>query len=314
MDSEVLARWEREVAAGTVTGDLIAEVRAHPRFGDALRNSVDGAVAHVAADPLLHRNFRDVGHVMLASLALYLDASGGLTHRRLRDLSVGTGALSSGRATAILLHLQLIGYVTVAPGHRNGATRAYVPTERMKTAYRKRLLIDLESIALIAPEIRSLTANFDDAAFRAYMAAMGEFLLTLGPRSHPDLKEFDALANRNSAVLAIYMLVQAAYRDGPFPQPGEARVSASAMARRLSVSRMHVQRLLREAEAAGFIARTSPESVMVTPLLCDRLGLWAALLFTLNGSIAWRALKTLGRDRAGVEARTTAYADSRAVQ
>ena len=313
MSSDDLERWEREVGGGALTDDLVAQVRSHPRFGEALKNSVDRAIAHVAADPLLHRNFRDLGHVMLASLALHLDATGGLTHRRLRELSAGSGALSSGRATALLLHLQVIGYVNAAPDHRNGSTRLYVPTGRMKDAYRRRLLIDLESIAMIEPELCRLTANFDDAAFRAYMAAMGEFLRTLGPRYHPDLKEFDALANRHSGVLAIYMLVQAAWRSGPFPQPGEARISASAMATRLDVSRMHVQRLLRAAEAAGFIRRTGSESVMVTQLLCDRLSLWTVLLFTLNGAIAWRALKRL-RGRNETQEISGAYAESRAVQ
>jgi DNA-binding GntR family transcriptional regulator len=97
-------------------------------------------------------------------------------------------------------------------------------------------------------------------------------------------------------MLVLYMLVQAAYRDGVFPQPGPASVSASGMARRLGCSRMHVQRLLREAERAGFITRLGVEGIAVTPLLCDRLSLFATLLFTLNGAIARRALRKLGRD------------------
>lgn len=295
MDSD-LERWERDVTSGQATA-LIAEVRAHPHFHEALHASVTKALDYVATDPVLHSTFRDIGQVMLASLALYLDATGGMTHRRLRELSEGSGALSSGRATAMLWHLQLIGYVTAETGHTRGKTRAYIPTERMKAAYRKRLLIDLESIAMLAPQARPLTEHFDNDMFRAYMAEMGAYMRMLGPRSHPDLKDFDALASRNAGVLLIYVLAQAVYQDGPFPQPGRTQLSASAIGRRLGVSRMHVLRLLREAEQAGFIQREGSEGITVTPLLCDRLGLFAALLFTLNGAIVNRTLKSLAASR-----------------
>jgi hypothetical protein len=295
MDSE-LERWERDVTIG-LSSSLIDDVRAHPRFSEALHASVTKALDHVATDPVLHSTFRDIGQVVLASLALYLDATGGLTHRRLRDLSEGSGALSSGRATAMLWHLQLIGYVTAQTEHTRGKTRAYIPTERMKAAYRARLMIDLESIALLAPEAGAVTENFDDDMFRVYMAEMGAYMRTLGPRTHPDLKDFDALANRNAGVLLIYVLAQAVHRDGSFPQPGHTQISASAIGRRLRVSRMHVLRLLREAEQAGFIVREGNEGITVTPLLCDRLSLFAALLFTLNGAIVNRTLNALAARR-----------------
>src|SRR5690242_7761717 len=121
MSSGVLERWEREV--GETSDDLIAAVRSHPRFGEALHHSVTKAIDHITIDPQLHGTFRDLGHVMLASLALFMDATGGLTHRRLRDLSANSGALSSGRAAALLLRLQFIGYVKGAPDHKNGSVQ-----------------------------------------------------------------------------------------------------------------------------------------------------------------------------------------------
>src|ERR1700753_1491958 len=139
MSSGVLERWEREL--GETSAELVASVRSHPRFGEAVRHSVTRAIEHITVDPLLHSTFRDLGHVMLASLALFMDATGGLTHRRLRDLSANSGALSSGRAAAVLLRLQFIGYVSGASDHKNGSTRIYVPTDKMKSAYRRRLMI-----------------------------------------------------------------------------------------------------------------------------------------------------------------------------
>lgn len=317
VNSGVLERWERDV--GEPGTDLIASVRTHPRFGDAMRNSVEKALAHIAVDPQLHSTFRDLGHVMLASLALFMDATGGLTHRRLRDLSANSGALSSGRAAALLLRLKLIGYVTGAADHRNGSVRIYVPTDRMKNAYRRRLMIDLESIAMLAPEAGPVLAAFDNEAFRTYMAEMGRLMLALGPRHHRDLEAFDAITNRNSGMLFLYMLVSEAWKGGAFPQPGLVHINASVMARTLGVSRMHILRLLREAEAGGFIERRGADAAMVTPLLCDRLSLWMALFFTTNGAILWRAMKAQGKKPAsgGHTPRvmtSDGYADSLAVQ
>jgi hypothetical protein len=290
MGSGVLERWESEV--GETSAELLASVRAHPRFGEAMQHSVTKAIAHIAADPLLHSTFRDLGHVMLASLALFMDATGGLTHRRLRDLSANSGVLSSGRAAAVLLRLQFIGYVTGAADHKNGSVRIYVPTEKMKTAYRRRLMIDLEAIAMLAPEAHAVVADFDNEKFRAYMATMGRLLLSLGPRHHPDLTAFDSITSRNSGVLFLYMLVNDAWTRGAFPQPGVAPFNASAMARKLAVSRMHVLRLLREAETAGYVERRGADSVFVTPRLCDHLSLWMALFYTTNGAILSQLIRT----------------------
>jgi len=315
MSSGVLERWESEV--GETSAELIARVRAHPRFGEALHHSVKKALNHITIDPVLHNTFRDLGHVILASLALFMDATGGLTHRRLRDLSANSGALSSGRAAALLLRLQFIGYVRGDPEHKNGSVRIYVPTEKMKTAYRKRLLIDLESIAMLAPEAQATVDAFDNDTFRAYMAEMGRLMLSLGPRNHPDLTAFDALTNRNSGVLFLYMLVNEAWKDGGFPAPGPVRINASGMARALGVSRMHILRLLREAGMAGFIERDGTDTALVTPLLCDRLSLWFALFYTTNGAILARVMTAAAKRLSHTPRVMTSgggYADSLAVQ
>jgi hypothetical protein len=310
-----LERWERE--AGETSAELIAAVRAHPRFGEALHHSVTKAIEHIAVDPLLHSTFRDLGHVMLASLALFMDATGGLTHRRLRDLSANSGVLSSGRAAALLLRLQFIGYVKGAQDHKNGSVRIYVPTDKMKAAYRKRLTIDLESIAMLAPEAQPVADNFDDDRFRAYMAEMGKLMLALGPRHHPDLAAFDAITARNSGVLFLYILAKEAWKGGAFPQPGTIHLNASGMARTLGVSRMHVLRLLREAEAGGYIERQDGETATVTAPLCDHLSLWMALFYTTNGAILARVLKAEAVRPAPRTPRVMTnggYADSLAVQ
>jgi hypothetical protein len=184
----------------------------------------------------------------------------------------------------------------------------------MKTAYRKRLLIDLESIAMLAPEAQPIVDNFDDEKFRAYMATMGRIMLALGPRQHPDLIAFDAITSRNSGVLFLYMLVKEAWKDGAFPQPGQIRINASGMARALGVSRMHILRLLREAEAAGFLQRHGGDNAFVTPLLCDRLSLWTALFYTTNGAILSHLIKMEAKKATSRVMTSGGYADSLAVQ
>jgi hypothetical protein len=295
----ILEDWEREV--GDVSDETIAAIRALPQFSDAVRTAVRQAIAHLKADPAQHANFRDSGRMILAMLALYLDATGGLTHRRLRDLSANSGALSAGRATAMLLHLQFIGFATAAPEHRNGMPRVYKPTEPMRRAFRARAQIDLESLAVMVPQVAPLVARFDDAAFKAYVTALGDLMLSLGPRHHEDLKDLDALAGRNSAMLLLYILMDAADDGGAFPRAGKVSISASALARQLNCSRMHVQRVLRDAERAGLVTRDGADGLAVTPLLCEKFSIWIALLFMVVGVIARRTMAALQNQPAAQE-------------
>lgn len=296
--TEGLDRWETELriaSVTTVSAEGIADFLAHPRLRDAIRHTISGALAVCDADPDAHANFRDVGRFVLGLIALYLDATGGLTHRRLREISGEAGTLSGGRATAILLHLRMIGYVTAESTRADGSARLYVPTKRMKDVYRRRFRIELESLAMIEPEVEDLLARLEeDDVFRIVMAQLGALIGQGQQRQEIALKRYDAITAKSSGTIIMFNLLAAADQAMDFPVPGFARVSVSALSRRFRVSRAHVLRVLREAEEAGFLSRREDgEGVIIHQLLCDTFRLYYAIVHIIMAGVAYRTLETL---------------------
>ncbi len=292
-----LARWDIEIGDGErgVLADAVADFLAQPRLSDAIRHTVECALEVCDNDTDAHANFRDVGRMLLGTIALYLDATGGLTHTRLREISGVAGTLSAGRATAILLHLRMIGYVTAQSKRADGSARLYVPTKRMKDIFRRRLRIEFESLAMIEPETEELLTRLDeDEAFRLLIANFGVLIGRGGNRPEIELKHYDAITAKSSGTIIMFNLFHAADQGLQFPSPGIARVQISQMARRFRVSRAHVLRVLREAEEAGFITRrVDGEGVVIHPLLCDTFRLYYAIVHIILGAVAHRTLTTL---------------------
>ena len=226
-----------------------------PGLDDAIRSSVRGAVAYYDAAPALHRDVKDVSRFMLGVLALYLDASGGLTHRRLRELSGKSGILSAGTATAVLLRLQLIGYVTRAEA-ANGHSRPYRPTPAMEAAFRGRMRIEFEALTHVTDQVDLILARFDEPeVFAMLMAMMGDQSMMAAGSPNPDIAAFNALAVRAAGLLILFEVMAKADTGGAFPPVGEVELSVAAIARRYQVSRSHVLSVLRDIEAAGWIEK-----------------------------------------------------------
>lgn len=243
---------------------------ARPGLDDAMRASVHGAVAYYDAAPTLHRDVKDVGRFMLGVLALYLDASGGLTHRRLRELSGKSGIVSAGTATAVLLRLQLIGYVTrIEAG--NGHSRPYKPTDTMEAAFRGRMRIEFEALRHVTDEVDQMLARFDDPeVFAMLMTMMGDQSMQAAGSPNPDIEAFNKLAVRSAGLLILFDVMHQADTGGAFPPVGEVQVSVAAIARHYDVSRSHVLSVLRHIERAGWIDKRPGDGVwLLTPALRD---------------------------------------------
>ncbi|MDO8380602.1 hypothetical protein [Phenylobacterium sp.] len=260
--------------------NALGAMLAKPELDEAMRRSVRGAVAYYDAAPILHRNVKDVSRFLLGVVALYLDASGGLTHRRLRELSGKSGILSAGTATAVLLRLQLIGYVTRGEAP-NGLPRLYKPTSVMAKAFRERMRIELESVALLEPGVRTLLDDLDDAeTFGAFMAVMGEQSMQAAGAPNHDIAPFNALSLRSAGLLILFDLMMRADRGGPYPPQGEVEVSVAALARRYEVSRSHVLSVLRDIEAAGWMTRAGVDATWVlTPALGETVRIFYGITY-----------------------------------
>lgn len=279
----------------------IQAMRADPRLPAAMRHSVLNSIAYYDAAPVMHRNLKDVSRFVLGVVALYLDATGGLTHRRLRELSGQTGIISTGTATALLLRLRLIGYVASAETLPNGATRLYRPTQAMIVAFRDRMTIELHAAVLVDPRIQPVLDQIDvPDVFPTLMSVIGQDAVNAARNPRPDAVAIDRLSMRAAGMLIMFHLMAAADDGGAFPPVGEAEVSISELAKRYEVSRSHVLTVLRDAEGFGLIHRAAENRWRLEPQLGEVFRTFYAVLYMgiIKAARAAQAALATGRQKA----------------
>ena len=234
----------------------IQAMRDDPRLTEAMRHSVTRALEYYRANPLMHRNLKDVGRFVLGAVALYLDATGGLTHRRLRTLSGQSGLISAGAASAVLLRLRLIGYVTPEGPQVNGQIKLYRPTAAMSEAFRERLRIELEAASVFNPRVAAVLQRLGEPeVFPTLMAILGPDTIAAARHPHPDTAGLDRISTRTAGMMLMFRILSEADQGGDFPPAGEVAISVSGLAREFEVSRSHVLTVLRDAEQAGLMTR-----------------------------------------------------------
>lgn len=270
---------------------------AHPRFDDALRHSVRSALAYFHANPVLHRNVKDVGRLILGVVALYLDATGGLTHRRLRTLSGQTGVVSAGTATAVLFRMRTIGYVVRDEGVGGGVARRYRPTPEMIQSFHDRMKIELDAAAMLVPEVAPISDRLGEPeVFRAVFTALGRESIVAASQPRAELEVLNRLSVRSAGILVLYDLLAAA-DDGvsPFGSPAEVVISVSALARKYEISRSHVLSLLRDLEMADFVCRAGRDGRWaLRPALGDSLRKFFGVIYLGMAFVAAQASEALG--------------------
>ncbi len=273
----------------------IAAVRAQPRFHEAFRHTMLGVLQLSDRGSEFHRIIVDNLTTVLGVTALHLDATGGLTHRRLRDFAGVKGALSGGRISAVLLRMQMIGYVHAATQPVQGAVKVYRPTLKMTAAFQVRFRLELESILIMAPEMADQLAYYDTPeGFRAFMALLGAYAADAVRRPRPELRALEMFGTRRAGGLVLAALIVAAAEAADrFPAAGPAVISMAALSRRFRVSRTHILRLLREAEAVGFFTRGAADGEgVVQPALVEALEIYCAACwigFAVLADLAMRA-------------------------
>lgn len=270
---------------------------AHPKFDDAMRHSVRAALAYFQINPLLHRNVKDVGRLILGVVALYLDATGGLTHRRLRTLSGQTGVISAGTATAVLFRMRAIGYVVRDEGGVGGVARRYRPTPEMIETFHDRMKIELDAAAMLMPQIAPITDRLGEPqVFAAVFTALGRESIVAASQPRAELDVLNRLAVRSAGMLVLYDLIAAA-DDGvsPFGGPCEVEISVSALARKYEISRSHVLSLLRDLEAADFVCRAGRDGLWaLRPALSESLRKFFGVIYLGMAFVAAQAAEALG--------------------
>lgn len=301
MDFAWWRRWEPVLDGGQAPWATVGEMRAQPGFHEALAQAMGRFLRLVDGDEEFSRTMPDFESLLLGGLVLYLDATSGLTHRRLREVAGLRGMLSGGRISALLMRMQMIGFVKAAGDHRPGTQKIYRPTPRMTGAFRVWVIAMLESIQVMAPGTQALLRPLaEPEGFGAFMAVLGKRIVdsvveVLDEPDNERLAAITAIGARRGGSQVLYILMMAAAEAaGHFPATGPAQVSVSALAVRCRVSRTQILKILRRAEAGALIARTGAEGeVEVLPALVDSVAEVYAGIFVGMAASAHRALSGL---------------------
>ena len=253
-------QWEEPQEAGPrEVAEAFEVLRAHPRFAEAVRACAEHAVALYDANRLLNVVVSDRGRFLLALMALHLHRSTpeGLTPRALRAACAAWGICSPGRVSAMLALMQWGGYLTPGPGQR------LTPTEKFMALHRERWRSQLSAAGMVAPAAAEMARRLDEADMLGRFASAQAELFFRGFRP---LDFAPAIRFSAERVAGLLMLVDLALRHWRAPAGTPVELSVSDLSRRFSVSRPHVNGVLREAQERGLLRREGELAHVLAPL------------------------------------------------
>jgi hypothetical protein len=242
-----LMRWN---AKGGQPPEAFARLQNDPDFPHALRALARNMIEAGERDKALDGIFKDAGRYVAAMCAAYLHASGGLTLPRLKELCASLGILSMGRARALLLYLRYLNYVRPLP-QTHGEPQIYVPTDAFVQTWRGHMRAALGSIQIFEPAVEDLIGALDDTDVLNHFSKLHSDNLFASARStDQNMAFFRVFMQRYAGSQIVWMILLA---DKDCPPSGPVAFSVSAAARKFNVSRMHIKRLLNDAEREGLI-------------------------------------------------------------
>lgn len=255
----------------------------HPGFREAQRASYQAALDYCREHPAMQATISDMGSFLLCMVALYLDATGGISHRRLRELLGKTGVVSAGRATALLWQLRRKDFVVA--GRDCDGKPCFIPTAAMREAMEERVRHELRAAVHVEPGLQNQLARFDEPkVFAAVWRRLGTDLLEAAVREHPSLTNFHCIGDRAYGYAITYAIAAA-----DWDCEGAAAPAGAALARTFRTSRSHVFRVLKLMEQFGYLQERNNER-FVTPLLRETLKEFQCMTYAGALRAAHRAL------------------------
>lgn len=242
----------------------MAALRQQPGFVMAVDQAMRGLLSMYRGHLLPNRILNDRGRLALALCTLYLhhdpDRNGvGLTVTRLTNLCQDTGLCSRGRAKAMILLMRWAGFLEVGRASDarapSGRTRPLVPTQRLVDEQTRRWLIMSGALALLDPVGGRILAGLENPGF------FGALIRQLGRRYVAGIRLLETapalalFAERDGGLMMAFLLAMGANDAQAAGSETPAAVSISALARGCHVSRAHILKLAREAEAEGLLRR-----------------------------------------------------------
>jgi CRP-like cAMP-binding protein len=294
-------------AGSNFAREALQAVRAHPAFPQAAQQLARGFVDLYQGNRLLNTIVNDRGRMLVGYFAIYLhffgppgDPTPGLTVSRMKKVCSDLGICSPGRAETMLILMRMFGHLETAPAMADRRTRLLVPSRRLLESVHIRWQMQFDAMAPVLPEIAAAMAVVRQADFTAALIRrLGERFFA-GLRLVEHAPGFELFADRNAGVLIAYSLLLAGERGDAFPPQRPVRLSISAAARRFGVSRVHVRKLLRDAEDEGYLARagSADGEVALQPRFIDATLDFIASAFLYLGHCAVVAVDEIERQHA----------------
>jgi hypothetical protein len=191
--------------------------------------------------------------------------------------------------------LRLFGYVTPVPGS-DRRYKLLAPTDLLTAWLRQRWSMMFAALALVLPEGIEALARLERDDFVAALVRQVVDRFRSGLRALQVTPELRLFAERNAGLNILFSLVIAGDVDDTMPPTRPVRISISELARRFSVSRPHVLRLLRDAAAEGLVARSGAgqdgikDAITILPPLSRALRDGVAIFFLLFAQCARAAI------------------------
>lgn len=263
-----------------VSPEAIAALRAHPHFSVAMRASSSGAVALYQGNRVLNWLMDDRGRVMFGYYALYLHfkrdpavPASGLTPTNIKGICKQLDICSPGRATVMLSLMRFAGYLANDPAQLDRRHHRLLATERLIEFHMVRWRLHFIAMAPMLPDGEALLQALEDREFiRRFLAAMCERILS-GFRLVYDTDPLRLFARHKIGMIMLASLTCAGAADDTVPPSRPIALSVSELARRFSVSRAHVLKLLHDSETEGFLTRSGRDGnhIVMTSSLADGL-------------------------------------------
>jgi hypothetical protein len=262
--------------------ELIAAVARHPGHGDGVLGLARTSIELYSADPLLNVVASDRGRFMVALMALHLHhgAPEGLTPAGLKAVCLAGGVCSAGRTAALIAMMRWAGYLTPAAG-----SRRLIPTDRFFELHSRRIERQLAVTGAVSPEALEVSRSLADHALLGAFASAQARIYLSGFTLTAQAPALAFCLDRISGFLILTDLMLRGWgQDRPW-----LPLSVKGYARRFSISRTHVQLVLREAQDGGLIRRDGG-LIRAEPPLLEALGSFFTAVLAVNSRAARQAL------------------------
>ncbi|MDQ0464568.1 DNA-binding MarR family transcriptional regulator [Caulobacter ginsengisoli] len=290
-----MRNWTLAEAAEVISDEQISAARRLPGLVEAGRRSAASWLPRPGDTKMVAATLRDLGRMVSGVWAIYLDASpGGLTLARLAKLLEGTRLSSPGRARALLIYMQFLGYVQPARREADRRERHYTITPALFEAFHERYRRDLATVADLDPLIAEILRRIEEpGVFRAFVRVHGDFLAAGFKTWRPEGPSLDIFSERFSGMVVLSLILFSGVERDSFPPRQPAPINVARLSRDAGISRAQVRQLLKAGEKAGFFDLRTEGVVVLTQQLYDNLEILTAGVMVIFRECARRTLAYL---------------------